>query len=80
MGTIRYLVDGDEFFPRFTEAIVNAETSVHIRIYIFDRDDYTIRLADLLKRRAEEIDVRLLTDGIFKQVVASRPTPRDVVS
>ena len=64
MGTIRYLVDGDEFFPRFTEAIVNAEAPVHIRIYIFDRDEYTVRLADLLKRRSEEIDIRLLTDGI----------------
>ena len=64
-GTIRYLVDGEEFFTRFIDAVVSAKESVYLRTYIFDNDDYAIKIADLLKRRSNEgIDVKVLLDGL----------------
>jgi cardiolipin synthase len=80
-GTIRYLVDGEEFFTRFIDAIVSAEESVYLRTYIFDNDDYAIKIGDLLKRRSNEgIDVKVLLDGlgtIFATGEASPSQPKD---
>ena len=64
-GTIRYLVDGEEFFTRFIDAVVSAKNSVYLRTYIFDNDDYAVKIGDLLKRRSKEgIDVKVLLDGL----------------
>jgi len=63
-GTVRFLIDGPEFFPRLIETIEEAEESIDIRTYIFDNDDYAVSIADMLRERAEEVDVRVLLDGI----------------
>lgn len=64
-GTIDYLVDGEEFFVRFIDAISTATKSVDIRTYIFDNDDFAEKIAALLRRRsAEGIDIRVLLDGL----------------
>ncbi len=63
-GRIKLLVDGDQFFPYFIDAIVHAEESIKLRTYIFDRDDFAIDLANLLRRRSEEIDVQVMLDGL----------------
>jgi cardiolipin synthase len=64
-GTIDYLVDGEEFFVRFIDAISTASASVDIRTYIFDNDDYAEKIAELLRRRSNEgIDTRILLDGL----------------
>jgi hypothetical protein len=63
-GTIRYLVDGAQFFPRLIEAIQAAERSIDIRLYIFDNDDYALKIADLLKYRSRKVRVRVLLDGL----------------
>ncbi len=64
-GTIDYLVDGEEFFVRFIDAVTTATRSVDIRTYIFDNDDFARKIGDLLRRRAAEgIDVRVLLDGL----------------
>jgi len=80
-GTIRYLVDGEEFFTRFIDAVVSAKESVYLRTYIFDNDDYAIKIADLLKRRSNEgIDVKVLLDGLGTIIAtgeASVSQPRD---
>ena len=64
-GTIDYLVDGDEYFPRLTQAIIGAESSVDIRTYIFDNDDVAVQVADLLKERSHDVDVKVLVDGLL---------------
>ncbi len=80
-GTIRYLVDGEEFFTRFIDAVVSAKESVYLRTYIFDNDDYAIKIGDLLKRRSNEgIDVKVLLDGLGTIVAtgeASASQPAD---
>ena len=64
-GSVRYLVDGEDFFTRFIDAVSGAQDSISLRMYIFDNDDYALRIADLLKRRSREgIDVKILLDGL----------------
>lgn len=64
-GAIEYLIDGKEFFPRLIDRINEAEDAVDIRTYIFDNDDYAIKIADLLKKRSKTgVRVRVLVDGV----------------
>ena len=63
-GTVRFLVDGDEYFGRLLEALEAAASSIDVRTYIFDNDDYAVSVADLLRRRSAEVEVRIMFDGI----------------
>jgi phosphatidylserine/phosphatidylglycerophosphate/cardiolipin synthase-like enzyme len=64
-GRLRFLVDGEAFFPRFIDMVTSAEESVDLRTYIFDNDDIALEIAELLKRRSNEgLDVRVLIDGL----------------
>jgi len=63
-GRLTYLVDGVEFFPRMIDLVSTARDSVYLRVYIFDNDDYASGIADLLKRRSTEIDIKVLVDGL----------------
>jgi len=63
-GQIRFLVDGDEYFCRLMESIENAEASVDIRTYIFDNDDYAVAVADRLKERSSDVEIRIMLDGL----------------
>ena len=64
LGRIRYLVDGPEFFPALIHAINSAHESVRIRMYLFDNDDYAVKIADLLKKRSKAVSVEILLDGL----------------
>jgi cardiolipin synthase len=63
-GQIDFLVDGAEYFPRLTDAINGARDSIDIRTYIFDNDDVAVQVADLLRERSREVDVKVLVDGL----------------
>jgi len=64
-GTMDFLVDGEEFFTRFTDAVISADASISLRTYIFDNDDYAARIGELLKRRSNEgIETKILLDGL----------------
>jgi cardiolipin synthase len=63
-GRMNFLVDGVEFFPRLIDVIQSARDSIDIRIYIFDDDDYAIKMADILRARSREVGVRVLLDGL----------------
>ncbi len=63
-GTLNFLVDGEKYFSRFFEVVKEASRSVNIRTYIFDNDDFAISIADTLKKRSEELDVKVLLDGL----------------
>jgi len=65
LGSIDYLVDGEEYFTRLTDVLSSARDLVYIRTYIFDNDDVAERIGELLKRRSNEgIDVKVLLDGL----------------
>ncbi|MHC4937465.1 MAG: phospholipase D-like domain-containing protein [Planctomycetota bacterium] len=63
-GTMRYRVDGHEFYPRLIEETVAARESIDCRVYIFDNDDYAVDMADLLRRKSADVSVRVLTDNM----------------
>ena len=64
-GTIRFLVDGDEFFSRLESAVDDARHSIDIRTYIFDNDDYAVAFAGRLKRRSDDgVHVRVMFDSL----------------
>jgi cardiolipin synthase len=63
-GTVKFLLNGDEFFPRLLKLISEAEESIDIRTFIFSNDNYSVKIADTLKERAEDLDVKVLLDGI----------------
>ena len=63
-GSVEVLVDGDGYFPRLIESVIDAKDNVKMRTYIFDGDDYAVSLADVLKRRSAEIDVDVMLDGM----------------
>jgi cardiolipin synthase len=73
-GSIRLLIGGQQFFPRFIDAVKSARRLIHIRSYIFDTDDYATAVADLLKQRSREVDVKVLVDGLGS-LVAAGATP-----
>lgn len=61
-GAIQLEIDGDRFFPRFRQAIAEATNSIHVNVYIFDKDDVAVDFADQLKRRSGQVDVKVILD------------------
>ena len=76
-GRVDLLIDGEKFFPAFIESVEGAQRSVDVQIYIFDTDDYAVKLADLLKRRSFAVKVKVLLDdmGSLFAAQAARETP-----
>jgi cardiolipin synthase len=64
LGTIAPLIDGDAFFTQLVQAIQDARQSIEVRLFIFDNDDYALRIADLLKQRSRDVRVRVLIDAM----------------
>ena len=67
-GTIKFLVGGEEYFERMLEAVGEAEESIDIRTYIFDNDDYAVKVADVLKEKSQDVAVRVLVDALGNMV------------
>jgi cardiolipin synthase len=63
-GTIEFLVDGDEYFPRLVTAFENALESIDIRTYIFDNDDFAVEVADVLKGRSTDVKIKVMFDAL----------------
>lgn len=70
------LIDGDAFFGALVQAIQDARESIDIRMYIFDRDDYALRIAELLRRRSHEVRVRIVLDYLGSLMAAQASGPR----
>ncbi|MFD2255679.1 phosphatidylserine/phosphatidylglycerophosphate/cardiolipin synthase family protein [Luteolibacter algae] len=73
-GTLKWLVDGDGFFPEFDRQIASARKSINVQVYIFDNDDIAVRYADKLKKRSKDVDVRVLYDD-FGSATAHLSSP-----
>lgn len=82
-GTIDLVIDGEEFYARFAEAVAAARESVSLRMYIFDNDDFAVTVGEMLKRRSNEgIATRVLLDGfgtIISTVEQQENLPADHV-
>ena len=63
-GTIRFLVDGEQYFDRLSQVVSRADKSIDIRTYIFDNDDVALQFADLLREKSDTVEIRILVDGL----------------
>ena len=63
-GSLDLLIDGERFFPRLKEAIAAATNHINIDIYIFDKDDVGVSVADQLKQRSSQIPVKVILDRL----------------
>ena len=80
-GRVEFLIDGDNFFPRLIGRLRDAKKSIWLRTYIFDNDDYAIKIADILKTKSLDVKVRVLADHMGCMSAAtslpSSPIPPD---
>ncbi len=80
-GRLDLLVDGEKFFPAFIESVANATRSVDVLVFIFDTDDYAVKIANLLKDRSSRIKVKVLLDDMGSLFAAQNapesPMPPD---
>lgn len=74
-GSLKWLVDGPQFFPELDRQIAAAKSSVNIQMYIFDNDDIAVRYADKLKKRSADVKVRVLFDD-FGSASAHLSSPK----
>jgi len=61
-GSLQLLIDGDRFYSRLTQAIAAATNHIYTHVYIFDRDDVAVAIADQLKQRSFQVRVRVILD------------------
>ncbi len=61
-GSLELLIDGDRFFTRVQQALDEATNHISINVFIFDRDDVAVGIADQLKRRSCEVPVKVILD------------------
>ena len=76
-GSLDLLLDGERFFPRLQQAIAAATNHIHFDVYIFDRDDVAVGVADQLKQRSGQVEVEVILDrlGSIGAGVAPPDTP-----
>ncbi|HXP63050.1 MAG TPA: phosphatidylserine/phosphatidylglycerophosphate/cardiolipin synthase family protein [Dongiaceae bacterium] len=83
-GSMRLLIDGDRFFNRLDQAIANATNHINFEIYIFDKDDVSVALADQLKERSRQIPVKVIMDAMGSIAAGihppATPLPQDFVA
>ena len=72
-GQVEFLIDGEAFFQALIDDVLGANTSVDFRIYIFDRDDYAVEIADLLKERSFAVKIRVLIDDMGSLFAGNLP-------
>lgn len=72
-GSLRLLVDGDQFYPAFERRVAEAQSGVDILVCIFDRDDIAVDMADRLKQRSTNIQVRVIFDRLMSRDAGGTP-------
>jgi len=58
-ASLEFLIGGESFFPNLIQDIENSKKSIDFRVYIFEKDDYALKIADLLKNKSNETDVKV---------------------
>jgi len=72
-GSVLLLIDGDQFFPLLERRITEAQRAVNIYVCIFDRADVAVKLADQLKQRSTNIEVKVVFDRLMSRHAAATP-------
>lgn len=77
-GSVKFLIDGEDFFTSLVRSIKAAEDSISIRINIFDTDDCAVNIADLLKERSRNVTVSVLMDEMSSLLNGRQPPESEV--
>ena len=72
-GSLRLLVDGDQFFPLFEHRVAEAQHSIDMLVCIFDRDDVSVEMAKRLKQRSTNVAVRVVYDRMMTRQAEALP-------
>ena len=72
-GRVDLFIDGEKFFPAFIQSVKDAARSIDVLVFIFDADDYAVKIADLLKERSSSVHVRVLMDDLGSLFAAQVP-------
>jgi cardiolipin synthase len=76
-GDIRILMSGDEFFPILEENVLKAKKFVNLSTYIFDNDEYGVSFANLLKKKSETIQVKVISDMLGSVIAWQNSDEKD---
>ncbi|HSI63424.1 MAG TPA: phosphatidylserine/phosphatidylglycerophosphate/cardiolipin synthase family protein, partial [Candidatus Saccharimonadia bacterium] len=63
-GKVRLLIDGEEYFSHLSQALREARDPVDVQLYIFDRDDFAVKMADEIKQTSQRVPVRVIFDDL----------------
>ena len=74
---VKLLINGEQKFPLFLDAIKNAKHHIHLEYYIFEYDTIGKKVVDLLIEKANEgVEVRITTDDFgsskFNKIVQKK--------
>jgi cardiolipin synthase A/B len=72
-GRLDLLINGEKYFPALVESIENATRTIDILVFIFDNDDYAVKIADLLKARSDHARIRVLMDEMGSLFAGQTP-------
>ena len=72
-GALDLMVDGDRFFSRLRESISKATNTIHVNVFIFDKDDVAVDIADRLKARSKEVQVKVIMDRMGSLAAGAAP-------
>ncbi len=72
-GSVKLLIDGESFFPVFEKRLAEAAKGIDFQVCIFDRDDVAVRIADLLKQKSSDVEVRVIYDHSSSRMSGSTP-------
>ena len=72
-GSLRLLIDGDHFFPVLERRVMEAQSGVSLQVCILDRDDVAVDVADWLKQRSTNIEVRVVYDRLMSRGGGAAP-------
>jgi phosphatidylserine/phosphatidylglycerophosphate/cardiolipin synthase-like enzyme len=83
-GSLDLLIGGERFFPRLKQAIASATNHINFDVYIFDKDDVGVSVADQLKQRSRQVEVKVILDRLGTigggAVPPGTPLPEDFVA
>lgn len=67
-GSVELLLNGESFFSHFEQSLLTATNRIDLKTYIFDNDDVSLQVANALKDRSREVDVRVFYDAAGSRV------------
>ncbi len=81
-GALQFYVDGRTFFPVYLQALQGARKSIDVQTFIFDNDDFGVKVADVLRGKSLQVPVRVLYDGLGSKgaaTIEAKTQPKDFV-